>query len=819
MQRETNINQKLTRGVAALVLLTILNSPAAAQVLAWTNPATGAAAGNWANPTNWTLGIVPGNLNTTQISNGGEALITSNVAVSRIEVGKNGGTGFLTSTTPGVTISMRVDFDTGETGGGVAAGPITVNSNGTTNITDAASIVIGTTGKGELDVGQANATLGATANSTGVFTVERVPLVQIADNAEIGQASGTATANGNGTVTANNIGTFDVGKALDVGLAANSAGVRNATGVFNSNFVTLLMVKDDFAVGQSFSAGSQGVSNVTSNIADAGTIDVGGSLHVGTAVAKGGGTAQSTATLDMQRTASLLVGNDFNVGRVTSETAPPTGSAVSGQADTLTTSATLTDVANINVSGGLFVGRASTRDNARGNTDGTLTIDTATSVTVGGGGGMDVGQTGTSGIATDVGVSTTGNGNATIRNVTGTVGITGDIDVGSTGSVSNTTTQGNGTLLVETVGALDISVDLDIAQVSGAGQSTGIGSATLRSIPNVTIGDDIDLGFASGSANSTNSGTGHLVVSDSTVAIGFADPLFPGSFHLGNASVPLGTRAQGTATATIERSAISVSKSITVGKLSGGSTDPANSSQGTLNLVDSSITTPVLDVATVLDATVGTVAGTVHLDSSLATVSGLMTLGPNSLLELGLAGTTKSTGLGVAGQYSAIDVGSALLDGNLNVFLTEGFVPSLGDSFQVISGSLTGTLNPVGFPALPGGLGWNVQYNPNSVVLQVLASLTADFDNDTDVDNVDLAIWESSFGSGPGADTDGDGDSDGVDFLAWQQQFGSSVGPLVAVQSVPEPATGLLGIFGLAVSVGMSIHRKRNHRCINPMGE
>ena len=814
MTKDTSSKQKLTCYMAVLAILAILpglNSTAQAQVLSWTNPATGPTAGNWADPTNWSFGIVPSSLNTTQISNGGEALITSNATASRIEVGKNGGTGFLTSTTPGVTISMRVDFDTGETGGGVAAGPITVNSNGTTNITDAASIVIGTSGKGELDVGQANATLGATANSMGIFTVERVPLVQITDNAEIGQASGTATANGNGTVTANNIGTFDVGKALDVGLAANNVGIRNATGVFNSSFVNLLRVNNDFVVGQSFSGGSQAVSNVTANIADAGTIDVGGTLHVGTAVAKGGGTAQSTAALDLQRTTSLLVATDFNVGRVTSESAPPTGSATTGQADTLATTATLTEVANINVGAGLFVGRASTKDNAKGTTNGTLTIDTATSVTVGGGCGMDVGQTGTSGIATDVGVSTTGNGNATIRNVTGTVGITGDIDVGTTGSVFNTTTQGNGTLLVDTVGTLDITVDLDIGQVSGAGQSTGIGSATLRSIPNVTIGDDIDLGFASGSANSTNSGTGTLVISDSTVSIGLANPLLPGSFHLGNASVALGTRAQGMATATIERSSISVGKSITVGKLSGGSTDLTNSSQGALNLIDSSINTPVLDVATVLNATAGSVGGTVHLDSSLATVAGLMTLGPNSTLEFSLAGTTKSTGLGTAGQYSAIDVGSALLDGDLNVFLTDGFIPSLGDTFQIISGPLTGTLNPVGFPSLPGGLGWNVQYNPSSVVLQVLASLTADFDNDTDVDLVDLAIWDTAFGTGPGGDTDGDGDSDGFDFLAWQQQFGSGAGPLVAAQSVPEPTTGLLGLFGLAIFARSSIRNKRSH--------
>ncbi len=808
MARRMSVKQKMACGLVALVILAVLDSTALAQAFVWTNPATGVSAGNWSVPTNWNLGIAPGNLSTTRISNGGESLITSNVSVGRIEVGKNGGIGFLTSTTPGIAISTRTDFDIGETGGAVAAGPITVTSNGITNITDAASLVVGTTGTGELDVGQANATLGATANSIGVFTVERIAQVQIAENVEVGQASGSATANGNGTLTANNITTFDVGRAFNVGLAASSTGVRNATGIFNSNFVNLLMVNDDFSLGQSYSSGSQGVSNVMSSIADAGTVNVGGDFHVGSATAKGGGTAQSTATLNLQRTSLLTVGNDFNVGRVSSQTASSGGAAISGQADTLATSATLTEVGNISVGAGLFVGRAFTGDNAKGNANGTLTIDTATSLTIGT--DLDIGQTGSSGIATDFGVSTTGNGSVTIRNVTGAIGIGGDIDVGTTGSAANTTTLGSGTLLVDTVGTLNIAVDLDIGQVSGAGQSTSIGMATLRSISSVIIGDDIDLGFASGSANSTNSGTGTLIVSDSTVSVGFANPLLPGSFHLGNISAPLGTRAQGMANAVIERSSVSVAESIAIGKLTGGSTDSSNSSQGILRLIDSSIVTPLLDVATVLNATAGTVSGTVDLDSSLVTVTGAMTLGPDSLLEFSLAGTTKSDGLGTPGQYSAIDVGSAFLDGDLDVFLTDGFIPSAGDSFQIISGSLSGTFNPVGLPALSGGLGWNVQYNPSSVVLQVLGSLfTADFDNDTDVDNFDLGIWESSFGGGAGADADSDADSDGVDFLAWQQQFGSGVGALAATQPVPEPATGLLSLFSLAIFAARTFRTKK----------
>jgi hypothetical protein len=795
MPREKNNLRGVAYVIATLSILAICNSQSVAQTVSWTNLQTGPTAGDWSNPANWDLGVVPGPLNTAEIANGGEARITSNVSASRIEVGKNGGAGFLTSTAPGIDISMRVDFDTGETGSNVASGPITVNSNGTTTIANAASIVIGTTGSGELDVGQANATFGATANSTGVFSVTNIPLVQIADNAEIGQASGTATANGNGTVVANSIGTFDVGKFFNVAVASNSNGVRNATGEFNSSFMNLLMVNDDFAVGQAFSAGNQGTSNASSNIADAGTLDIGANLQVGVAIAKGGGTSQATGNLNIERTTSLQIGEEFNIGRVSSETSGLAGTPISGQADTITSSATLTQVDDISAGSGIFVGRASTRDNSVGSANGTLTIDTANSITVGV--GLDVGQTGSAGVATNAGVITSGTGSATFRNVTGTVGISGDIDVGSTGSTANTTTFGNGTLWVENVGELNISIDLDLGQVSGAGQSTGIGFATIRSVPNVTIGDDIDVGIASGSAGGTHSGSGTLVVSDSTVSIGLVDPLAPGSLHLGNASPTLGKRAQGQGAATFERSTVSVGRNITVGKLSGGSTDLSNSSQGTLNLLDSSISATALEVATLLDATAGTVDGTLHLDSSLVTISGTMALGPNSLLEFGLGGTTKADGTGASGQFSAIDATLATLDGDLNVFLVDGFLPSAGDSFQIISGPLTGSLNPVGFPVLSGGLGWDVRYNPNSVI--VLAFFTADFDTDGNVDGDDLTDWQTSYGIGAGADADADGDSDGADFLAWQHQFGSGMPLLASSQSIPEPTAGLLCFTALAI--------------------
>ncbi len=78
-------------------------------------------------------------------------------------------------------------------------------------------------------------------------------------------------------------------------------------------------------------------------------------------------------------------------------------------------------------------------------------------------------------------------------------------------------------------------------------------------------------------------------------------------------------------------------------------------------------------------------------------------------------------------------------------------------------------------------------------------SLTADFDSDGDVDDIDLLIWDAFYGLGNGADTDGDGDSDGTDFLTWQREH-TGPGAPVSV-AVPEPTSILLvGLASLGVA-------------------
>lgn len=151
--------------------------------------------------------------------------------------------------------------------------------------------------------------------------------------------------------------------------------------------------------------------------------------------------------------------------------------------------------------------------------------------------------------------------------------------------------------------------------------------------------------------------------------------------------------------------------------------------------------------------------------------------------------------------FGLVDVsGASTLAGNLTVTLAAGFAPAVGDTFEILraSGGLSGSFATESLPALSAGLALDVQYTPNSVVLAVVSapSLSADFDEDGDVDAADLAKWKIGFGIASGAahaqgDADGNGAVDGSDFHAWQRQFGTTLAAPTA-GAIPEPRSALL---------------------------
>lgn len=77
------------------------------------------------------------------------------------------------------------------------------------------------------------------------------------------------------------------------------------------------------------------------------------------------------------------------------------------------------------------------------------------------------------------------------------------------------------------------------------------------------------------------------------------------------------------------------------------------------------------------------------------------------------------------------------------------------------------------------------------------AFLEGDFDEDGDVDDSDLALWEAGYGTTSGAthmqgDANGDGVVDGSDFLTWQEQHTGPIALESAGTAVPEPTSVVL---------------------------
>ncbi len=201
-------------------------------------------------------------------------------------------------------------------------------------------------------------------------------------------------------------------------------------------------------------------------------------------------------------------------------------------------------------------------------------------------------------------------------------------------------------------------------------------------------------------------------------------------------------------------------------------------SEGTLYLVDSggsntgSSTVVVGNLGTLVGN--GRVAGQVFNDGHVSPQG----FNFNSTATLHMLNTYTQVANGAldiqiesVGAYDTLEItGSAVLTGTLNVSFLNGYQPTTGDTFTILTASsVSGTFDTLNLPALNGGQTWQVEYPTGQVRLSIGSSCVADIDDGTatgtpdgGVTIDDLLYYLNIFNAGSlGADVD-DGSATGT---------------------------------------------------------
>jgi hypothetical protein len=175
---------------------------------------------------------------------------------------------------------------------------------------------------------------------------------------------------------------------------------------------------------------------------------------------------------------------------------------------------------------------------------------------------------------------------------------------------------------------------------------------------------------------------------------------------------------------------------------------------------------------------------------ALVEFGGDVKLGSNATLQIELGGTTPGT------QHDKLNVASDLaLDGALEVSLINGFIPSAGQSFNILDwGSLAGTFSSLSLPTL-AGLAWNTSQLYTTGVLSLNATgLPGDFNNDGVVNAADYIAWRKGIGVAPTPEN----------YNLWRTNFGrTTAGGASATDSSSGPAVPELGSAAL-VAIAIS---------------
>ena len=129
-------------------------------------------------------------------------------------------------------------------------------------------------------------------------------------------------------------------------------------------------------------------------------------------------------------------------------------------------------------------------------------------------------------------------------------------------------------------------------------------------------------------------------------------------------------------------------------------------------------------------------SGTVNLASGTLTVSGDYTQESNGALDIGIGGTTAGS------QFGQLNVsGQASLDGALNLGLLNGYMPAIGDSYEIMNfGSVTGSFAVETGVYIGSFEGFDPTYGSSGLDL-IVASMDFEHHDDRHVGGESIRLW------------------------------------------------------------------------------
>jgi hypothetical protein len=174
------------------------------------------------------------------------------------------------------------------------------------------------------------------------------------------------------------------------------------------------------------------------------------------------------------------------------------------------------------------------------------------------------------------------------------------------------------------------------------------------------------------------------------------------------------------------------------------------------------------------------------------------TLNSSGALQITLSGKVRDT------NYCALAAsGNVSLAGSLVVTLNS-FTPAIGDTFDILDGTLSGTFAPLTLPALPADRTWNTAnlYTTGVLAVVAVAGVPGDYNGDGVVDAADYTVWRDTLGSTTDRRADGNGDGivNQLDYQFWKDNYPKP--HMGRAAGVPEPSMLTLVLMGTIALVG-----------------